>query len=176
MLPLSQVAFNDPGAAWVRAPLYRLVHVLLLHLAALPKLKDVEVLEVLKKRVRECATELSSARASVEVDFAVEVVAALESRLVDIRKQGYKAAGLIMLGTVKTVACQTISKDFTDGLRAAVSAGFGYFKKLKGTERLQHIALVSPSNLGDLKDMQDVQDVLRKNRGNWIIEVASAAA
>ena len=170
MLPLSEVVFDDPGAAWVRAPLYRLVHVLLLHLATLPDMKDMELR---KKRVRGCATMLSSARSSVEVDFAVEVIAALESRLVDIRKQGYKAAGLIMLGTVKTVACQTISRDFTDGLRAAVSAGFGYFKKLKGTERLQHIALVSSSDVGAIEDMQQV---LRKNRGNWIIEVASAAA
>ena len=170
MLPLSEVTFDDPGAAWVRAPLYRLVHVLLLHLATLPDLKDMKVR---KKRMRECATMLSSARVSVEVDFAVEEVSALESRLVDIRKQGYKAAGLIMLGTVKTVACQTISRDFTDGLRATVSAGFGYFKKLKGTERLQHIASVSSSDLGALKD---VQQVLRKHRGNWIIEVASAAA
>jgi len=47
---------------------------------------------------------------------------------------------------------------------------FGYFKKLKGTERLQHIALVSSS------DLKDLQPVLRKHRGNWIIEVASAAA
>ena len=29
------VAFDDPGAAWVRAPLFRLVHTLLLCLAAL---------------------------------------------------------------------------------------------------------------------------------------------
>ena len=50
---------------------------------------------------------------------------------------------------------------------------FGYFKKLKGTERLQHIALVSSSDVGALENMQQV---LRKNRGNWIIEVASAAA
>ena len=173
MLSLSEVAFDDPGAAWVRAPLYRLVHVLLLHLATLPDLKDMEVR---KKRVRECATMLSSARISVEVDFAVEEVSALESRLVDIAQQGYRAAGLIIFGAMKSVVYQKMSSDFVDGLRAAASAGFGYFKKLKGTERLQHIALVSPSNLGDLTDMQDVQDVLRKNRGNWIIEVASAAA
>ena len=50
---------------------------------------------------------------------------------------------------------------------------FGYFKKLKGTERLQHIALVSSSDVGALENMQQV---LRKHRGNWIIEVASAAA
>ena len=104
------------------APLYRLVHVLLLHLAALPNLKDVEVL---KKRVRECATVLDSARCSVEVDFAVEMVSALESGLVDIRKQGYRAAGLIILGAVKSVASQKISSDLVDGLRAAASAGFG---------------------------------------------------
>ena len=170
VLPLSEVAFDDPGAAWVRAPLYRLVHVLLLHLATLPDLKDMEVR---KKRVRECATMLSSARFSVEVDFAVEEVSALESRLVDIAQQGYRAAGLVIIGAVKSVVYQKMSSDFVDGLRAAASAGFGYFKKLKGTERLQHIASVSSSDLGALKD---VQQVLRKHRGNWIIEVASAAA
>ena len=121
VLPLSEVAFDDPGAAWVRAPLYRLVHVLLLHLAAMPELKDMEVR---KKRVRECATMLSSARSSVEVDFAVEEVSALESRLVDIAQQGYRAAGLLVIGAVKSVASQKISSDLVDGFRAAASAGF----------------------------------------------------
>ena len=59
------------------------------------------------------------------------------------------------------------------GGKKGYGARFGYFKKLKGTERLQHIALVSSSDVGALEDMQQV---LRKNRGNWIIEVASAAA
>ncbi len=122
VLPLSEVSFDDPGAAWVRAPLYRLAHVLLLHLAALPDLKEVKVL---KERVRECATMLSSVRSSVEVDFAVEEVSALESRLVDIAQQGYRAAGLLIIGAVKSVASQKISSDLVDGLRAAASAGFG---------------------------------------------------
>ena len=63
-------------------------------------------------------------------------------------------------------------KDYCTG-KKGYGNRFGYFKKLKGTERLQHIALVSSSDVGALEDMQQV---LRKNRGNWIIEVASAAA
>ena len=65
-----------------------------------------------------------------------------------------------------------LSKKCVTG-KKGYGARFGYFNKLKGTERLQHIALVSSSDVGALEDMQQV---LRKNRGNWIIEVASAAA
>ena len=72
--------------------------------------------KVLKERVRECAMMLSSARSSVEVDFAIEEVSALESRLVDIAQQGYRAAGLVIIGAVKSVASQKISSDFVDGV------------------------------------------------------------
>ena len=172
MSPLFQVLFDKPRAAWVRGPLYRLMHVLLLHLAVLPDLKKVTML---RERVQECARMLSSARSSVEVDFAVEEFSALESVLVDIAKQGYRAAGLIIFGAVKSVVYQKPSSDLVDGFRAAANAGFGYFNKLKGTERLQHIASVSSSDLGALKKLEDMQLLLRKHRGNWIIEVASAA-
>ena len=76
------VAFDDPGAAWVRAPLFRLVHALLLHLAVLEVTVE-EKRKVVTERVQDCATVLSSARPSVEVEFVLEEVSALESSIVE---------------------------------------------------------------------------------------------
>ena len=64
--------------------------------------------KVVTERVQDCATVLSSARPSVEVEFVLEEVSALESSHADVAKQGYKAAGQIVIGALKSpvrVAC-----------------------------------------------------------------------
>ena len=107
----------------------------------------------------------------LQVEFVLEEVSALKARLTDIAQKSYDAVGQIVFGALKSVVSREISSEFLAGLRAAASAGHAYFKQLKGTERLQHIALVSAPDLSALVTMQPV---LRQHRGNWIIEVASA--
>ena len=106
----------------------------------------------------------------LQVEFVLEEVSALKARLTDIAQKSYDAVGQIVFGALKSVASREPS-ELLAGLRAAASAGHAYFKQLKGTERLQHIALVSAPDLSALVTMQPV---LRQHRGNWIIEVASA--
>ena len=91
-------------------------------------------------------------RFRVEVEFALEMLSAINSAAADVAKQGRKATGLIAYGLVKSLVTQRVSEELTKGISAAVGTGHAYFRKIKGTERIAYIAAVSDSQEDGLQE------------------------
>mmetsp|Transcript_120868 Transcript_120868/g.385987 ORF Transcript_120868/g.385987 Transcript_120868/m.385987 type:complete len:1843 (+) Transcript_120868:184-5712(+) len=170
---------------WILGPLMRLAHWLLLTVAI-----DDRIPSRSKQRAAEEFAKLLSTvpGKSVEWQMCQELLRILQEMLAQwagsVLAGGFKIA--VGIGTsLVTMNPLAGAKMLIEGTGNLFSGGFAYFKKLKADQQLALLIAVcsdrggdgqaSPDAAGAPKvrhELHEVGDILRKNRGNWLIEVS----
>ena len=172
---------DDPHASWVSGPIFRLLNCILLRIAAW--LIHGENGSWSKKQRRDmmqavavCRGLLDNIRmSSVGLELARETIDSLDGLLSEWKQEAIIAAGTLVVGAVKSIATWKVDESLIKGFSRGISAGWSYYKQLKGKERLLLLCEVSPSMSGigespQFKELVSLTTKVSKSEGNWIVE------